>query len=154
MTDEQKANTEAFIATESAKLDAERAEWDTRVEELLPKLRYMDMLTEAQIDMLSYRHRATDRIAEYRNVIGKVEDKIHTAKGILFEKIDAKYKERPLSYNDKVVIIQANPFISLNHRYKSLLDAQVEYLSQLVRTMDNVGFAIRNKIEMHNAHTR
>lgn len=127
--------------------DAERAEWNVRMEALIPMLRNADQLVEAQVLMLSHRHKLVDTMSRYRNAFAA-----RKSKDVVYKRIQiGKYKEaQQRRLTDRELGEALNADLAFRSRKTSILQNQIEYMEQTVDTLDKMGFAVRNRIEIEN----
>ena len=62
------------------KLDDEKKKWNSTVADLVAQIRNVDMISEAQVLMLSYRHQLVDKLIEMKNIISRQETNIWTTR--------------------------------------------------------------------------
>mgnify|MGYP000724011786 CR=1 FL=1 len=125
----------------------ERNDWKVLMEELIPKLRDAGELTEAQVLMLSHRHKLIDTVAKYRNKLAAMKASDTVYKRIQYGRHKESEMRRPTER-------ELNEYVSADMAYKTrkaaILSAQIDFLEQTVETLDKMGFAIRNRIEIEN----
>lgn len=123
----------------------EREEWNEKMFDVINSIKDNKKLTEAQVIQLSYRQIIMDKLTEYRVLCDKRQesyDKLIQKRADTYENQSA----RKLSAVDKKMYL-AGDYASLNRQIK-LIDRQICYLEETVKTLDNLGFAIKNKIEI------
>ncbi len=122
----------------------ERIKWTEKVKKLAYDLKDGDNLHEVAAYTLSYRQIIVENIAS-------IASKIRTNKA----KIDRGFKEAWIRYyqfeyklNDK----QREKFIdadmSEDLQVQELLEAHKDFLTATVKTLDNMGFAIKQRMDM------
>ena len=126
------------------KLSAQRSEWSEKIKNLAQSLRNLNTLEVTIADVLSSRQMLIDQMA-YINV------KIKEQKS----KINTRYREayiRYFEYDYKLGEKQKERFIEndLNddNMILSHLENQLDFLRESVKTLDNMGFAIRNRLAL------
>ena len=123
----------------------ERDEWNGKMMDVISSIKDNKKLTDAQIVQLSYRQIIQDKLTEYRILCDKRQESYDK----LIQKRSDEYENqsaRKLSAVDKKVYL-AGDYASLNRQIK-LISRQILYLEETVKTLDNLGFAIKNKIEI------
>ena len=123
----------------------EREEWNEKMFDVINSIKDNKKLTEAQVIQLSYRQIIMDKLTEYRVLCDKRQesyDKLIQKRADAYENQSA----RKMSAVDKKMYL-AGDYASLNRQIK-LIDRQIYYLEETVKTLDNLGFAIKNKIEI------
>ena len=125
--------------------EAEREKWGGMINPLISKTDSVGALSEAQVLMLSYRHMLTDLIAKYKNAYNA-----RLSKDSVFKRIrTAHYKTGvDIRYTDRDIADHVAADMALRTRKNGLLKTQYEFLSDMVDTLDKLGYAIRNKIEL------
>ena len=125
-------------------LGKQRLEWTQKIKELADNLKKGINLEEVSSYTLSYRQILVEHLASMSN-------RIRTQKTT----VDKRYKEKWIEYynydyklNDK----QKEKFIEAdiadeNHMLE-LLQSQKSFLEGSIKTLDNMGFAIKNRLDM------
>lgn len=126
------------------KLSAQRQEWSTTIKDLAQGLRNLNGMEETIANVLSSRQTLVDQIA-YINVKIKQQKKT----------IAARYREayiRYYNYDYKLGEKQKEKFLendlSDDNMILSHLENQLDWLKDSVKTLDNMGFAIRNRLAL------
>lgn len=124
------------------KLQQQRTQWGNKLVSLIKKIKDVDLLSDAQVDMLSYRHMLVEQLTKFRIRVKKTET--------TYEK---KFKSKFISYynydykiNDKQKVDMVNADLYFYRRQLGLLQSQVEYFKECVNTLDKMGFAIKNRV--------
>ena len=123
------------------KLTAQRTTWSNNIKELAQSLKHINGMEETIAGILSSRQTMVDQIAYLNTKIREQKNAINTrwreAYIRYYEydyKLGEKQKERFIE-ND---LVQENTRLSL-------LENQVEFMRESVKTLDNMGFAVRNR---------
>ena len=126
------------------KLSAQRQEWSTTIKDLAQGLRNLNGMEETIANVLSSRQTLVDQIA-YINVKIKQQKKT----------IAARYREayiRYYNYDYKLGEKQKEKFLENDladdNMILSHLENQLDWLKDSVKTLDNMGFAIRNRLAL------
>jgi hypothetical protein len=134
-------NTEK-ITTLDKKLSEQREDWTSRIQDLAKSLRYINGIEDTIALVLSNRQKLVDHIA-YINV--KIKDQRR--------KINDKYRDAYIKYYNydyKLGEKQKEKFIESDladdNIILSHLENQLEFFRESVKTLDNMGFAIRNRL--------
>lgn len=127
-----------------AKLSGQRTEWSEKIKALAQSLRSINTLEVTIADVLSSRQTLIDQMA-YMNV------KIKEQKG----KVAIRYREayiRYYEYDYKLGEKQKERFIETDlnndNMILSHLENQMDFFRESVKTLDNMGFAIRNRLAL------
>ena len=126
------------------KLSAQRNEWSKTIKDLAQGLRNLNGMEETIANVLSSRQTLVDQIA-YINVKIKQQKKT----------ISSKYREayiRYYNYDYKLGEKQKEKFLENDladdNMILSHLENQLDWLKDSVKTLDNMGFAIRNRLAL------
>jgi D-mannonate dehydratase len=126
-------------------LEKQRSEWGDRIVELISKIREFENLAEVQVTMLSYRHMIIDQIAKINITLKKRESSYNI-----------QYKNRFLEYfnydyklNDKQKVNMVEADLSILDKQIGFLNTQIEYFKECIKTLDNVGWAIKNRLNIN-----
>jgi|TARA_B110000046_G_C12746311_1_gene294801 hypothetical protein len=124
------------------KLSAQRNEWSVTIRELAQGLRHLNGMEAVIANVLSSRQTLVDQMA-YINVKIKQQKKV----------IAGKYREayiRYYNYDYKLGEKQKEKFLENDladdNMILSHLENQMDWLRDSVKTLDNMGFAIRNRL--------
>lgn len=127
------------------RLSKERDEWKEKLISLIESIKDTRKLSEAQVLQLSYRQIIQDKLAEYRILNEKIQEKFDKQCTQRFREYALNYDIK-LSSSEKAAFIQSD-CAALKFQTK-MLSTQITYLEETTRTLDNLGFAIKNKIEI------
>jgi hypothetical protein len=125
-------------------LGKQRLEWTQKIKELADQLKKGINLEEVSSYTLSYRQILVEHLASMSN-------RIRTQKST----VDRRYKEKWLEYYNydyKLTDKQKERFIDADiadeKHMLDLLDSQKSFLEGSIKTLDNMGFAIKNRLDM------
>lgn len=126
------------------KLSTQRTNWSNKIKDLAKGLKSINQLEDVISDVLSTRQILIDNMA-YINM--KVKEQKAT--------IASRYREayiRYYEYDYKLGEKQKERFIETDLRDENMilshLENQLEFLKESVKTLDNMGFAIRNRLAL------
>jgi len=126
------------------KLSSQRTEWTNIIKGLSQSLRSLNTMEETIAEVLSSRQSLVEQIS-YLNM--KVKEQKN--------KINIRYREayiRYYEYDYKLGEKQKEKFIETDladeNMILSHLENQVEFFRDSVKTLDNMGFAIRNRLAL------
>jgi hypothetical protein len=124
------------------KLTAQRTTWSNNIKELAQSLKHINGMEETIAGVLSSRQTMVDQMA-YLNT--KIKEQKNA--------INARWREayiRYYEYDYKLGEKQKERFIENDlvqeNTRLALLENQVEFMRESVKTLDNMGFAIRNRL--------
>lgn len=137
------------ILEQNAKLEEElskeRAEWKDKVLELINMMSDNKKLSEAQIYQLSYRQQVQEKLANYRILLEKRQSVLET-------QMTNRFRDYSLNYDIKLNSAEKNAFVNADcnvlRQQVNMMKAQILYFEECVKTLDNFGFAVRNKLEI------
>jgi hypothetical protein len=126
------------------KLSTQRTSWSNKIKELAHGLRSINQMEEVISEVLSTRQILVDNIAY---ISMKVKEQKAT--------INTRYREayiRYYEYDYKLGEKQKDRFIETDLRDDNMilshLENQLDFLRESVKTLDNMGFAIRNRLAL------
>jgi hypothetical protein len=126
------------------KLSTQRSNWSNKIKELSEGLRNINQMESVISELLSTRQILIDNIA-YINM--KVKEQRAT--------IASRYREqyiRYFEYDYKLSDKQKERFIETDLRDDNMilshLENQLDFLKESVKTLDNMGFAVRNRLAL------
>lgn len=124
------------------KLTAQRSTWSTNIKELAKSLKNVNGMEETIAGVLSSRQTMVEQIA-YLNT--KIKEQKNA--------INARWREayiRYYEYDYKLGEKQKERFIEndlvQDNTKLALLENQLDFMRESVKTLDNMGFAIRNRL--------
>lgn len=123
----------------------ERTQWNKDIIELVKYLNLTNKLSEAQVTQLSYRQIIQDKLAEYRI--------LHEKRQESYDKLcQIRSKEYHTGSEIKLTNTEREKYASNDHsamkQQVKMIYTQITYLEECIKTLDNLGFAIKNKIEI------
>ena len=126
-------------------LKKEREEWKDKVIELINMMKDNKKLSEAQVFQLSYRQQVQEKLAAYRILVDKRQSLLET-------QMTSRFRDYCLNYDIKLSSSEKNSFVSADcvalKQQVNMIKAQIMYFEECVKTLDNFGFAVRNKLEI------
>jgi hypothetical protein len=130
-----------------SRLIKDRVDWKTKIVDLIAQIKSMSKLAECQVNMLSYRQILLDKMGELKNTIYK-----RNAAWERYYKLE--YREYSINYDLKLTGGEKHQFIradlsSLKNQIE-MLQGHVEYYQECIKTLDNLAFAIRNRIRLED----
>ena len=138
---------EANILLEE-RLVQDRVEWKDKIKDLIHQSKNYNELAECQVYMLSYRQIILDKLGEFKSTIYK--------RNATWDKyFKESWREYSLNYDMKLSNGEKAQFVkadlsSLKIQI-SLIESHVEYYQECIRTLDNMAFAIRNRIHLEDS---
>lgn len=136
------------LAAIEQKLAAERKEWKEKIHDLIKMIKGTSTLAEAQVFMLSYRQLFVEKITELRALHMKKQKSIDTF-------YRDQYREYTINYDIKLTPAEKNQFIKAdlgNLRMQAeLLENQMNFYQESIKTMDTMSFSINNRIKLAEA---
>jgi len=136
--------TKENILALDGKLSRQRTEWTNNIKKLAQSLRNLNLMEETIAEVLSSRQSLVEQMS-YLNM------KVKEQKA----KVAIRYREayiRYYEYDYKLGEKQKERFIETDladeNMILSHLENQVEFFRDSVKTLDNMGFAIRNRLAL------
>ena len=136
-------NKENILALDR-KLSTQRTEWTNNIKDLAQSLKKINGIEETIAEVLSSRQTLVEQMS-YLNM--KVKEQRN--------KVNVRYREayiRYYEYDYKLGEKQKEKFIEIDladeNMILSHLENQVEFFRDSVKTLDNMGFAIRNRLAL------
>ena len=141
--DDEKINN--INTTLEERFKEERTDWNNKIIELVESIKHTSKLSEAQVIQLSYRQMIQDKLAEYRI--------LHEKRQEMFDKQTTdRFREYKLSYDIKLSGSETQAFVQSDCKALKLqikmIHTQIIYFEESIKTLDNIGYAIKNKIEI------
>jgi hypothetical protein len=144
-TEEQKVND-----IEEA-LDKERVEYSSKISDVIKMINRIDQISEAQVLMLSYRHMMVDKIIKYRAAVYKKKANDQNYKKLRYEYYKTQHDVR-LDYREIMQFVESDS--ALRTRQTEILENHINYFSQCIDTLDKLGFAVKNKIQVEEINQK
>lgn len=123
----------------------ERTDWNEKIINLIESIKHTSKLAESQVIQLSYRQIIQDKLAEYRILHEKRQE-------MLDKQTVDRFREYKLSYDIKLSSSETQAFVQSDCKALKLqikmIHTQIIYFEESIKTLDNIGYAIKNKIEM------
>jgi hypothetical protein len=138
---ENLSSDDKLVAIE-LKLQSQRSEWGVKIIELVKKIKNVDSLNDAQIDMLSYRHMIVELLTKFRIRVRKTQTTYERE----FKKKFVSYFNYDYKINDKQKVDMVNADLFYYRRQLGLLESQVDFFKECIGTLDKMGFAIKNRV--------
>lgn len=142
-SNEQLSNDDKLKAIED-QLAEQRANWGTRLITLIKTINNIENLAESQVTMLSYRHMIIDQMTKLNIKLRKLKstyERNYKTKLLEYYNHDYKMSDK---HKDAAVIADLH-FVK---KQISFLEIQIEYFSESVRTLDQMAWAIKNRINI------
>lgn len=146
MTDEEKKVNEIEEA-----LDKERKEYSEAISKIIKLINDIEKISEAQVLMLSYRHMMVDKIIKYRAAVYRKKANDQNYRKLRYEYYKTQHDVR-LDYREINQFVDSD--CALRTRQTELLENHINYFSQCIETMDKLGFAVKNKIQVEEFNQR
>ena len=123
----------------------ERTALNGKIIDLIESIKQTSKLAESQVIQLSYRQIIQDKLAEYRILHEKRQE-------MLDKQTVDRFRDYKLSYDIKLSSSETQAFVQADCKALKLqikmIHTQIIYFEESIKTLDNLGYAIKNKIEM------
>ena len=126
-----------------SRLANDRREWKDKIKDLISKIKNMSELSECQVRMLSYRQILLDKVSDFKTTIYK--------RNATYERYyKTQYREYSINYDVKLTNGEKHQFIKADlsslKTQMEMLQSHIDYYYECIKTLDNMAFAIRNRI--------
>lgn len=123
----------------------DRTEWKDKINDLVHMIKNMRELADCQVSMLSYRQILLDKVTDFKTMIYK--------RNATWERYyRSQYREYTLNYDVKLTSGEKHQFIKAElsslRTQIDMLQSHVDYYYECIKTLDNLAFAIRNRIRL------
>lgn len=125
-------------------LGGQRTEWTEKITSLAKEIKAGTNLEEVSSLTLSYRQILVENLASINTKIRSqksVVDKLYKQKWIEYYNYDYK-----LSDKQKEKFLDAD--LAEDRQIFSMLETQMQFIEASIKTLDNMGFAIKNRLDM------
>ena len=132
-------------ATLERLIQDDKRKWGEKISVIISMSGDMSKIGEAQVLMLSYRHQLVDSMTDTHFNLYKINTKYEKA-----------FKERYLYYTleddrkftggEKDKFVRAD--LSELRRQSQMVESHIEFYRECIRTLDNLGFAIKRRMEL------
>jgi hypothetical protein len=128
-----------------SRLAKDRKEWKDKIKDLIGKIKNMSELSECQVRMLSYRQILLDKVSDFKTTIYK--------RNATWERYyKNQYREYSINYDVKLTSGEKHQFIKADlsslKTQMEMLQSHIDYYYECIKTLDNMAFAIRNRIRL------
>ena len=126
------------------KLGKQRSEWSSKIKEFADSLKYINGMEETIANVLSSRQSLIDQIAYMNTKIRDQKARLatrHREAYIRYYEYDYKLGEK-----QKERFMEAD--LADDYTILAHLENQLDFLKESVKTLDNMGFAIRNRLAL------
>lgn len=135
------------LREQNAKLELEfkneRTSWGEKVADLIGMIKHSDKLTEAMAYGLSYRQIIIETLAQYKQLLAKKQSNMDVLRA-------ERYRTYMLEGDLKLTGSEKNDAVNADLtsiKYQiSLLQIQIDFLSDTIQTLSSFQFAVKNKI--------
>ena len=129
------------------RLIQDRTEWKDKIKTLIVQSKDYHELAECQVFMLSYRQILLDKVSEFKSIVFK-------RKGTWDKYYKEAYRGYTIDYDIKLANGEKAQFIKADLaplKFQiELIESHIDYYDQCIRTLDNMAFAIRNRIHLED----
>lgn len=130
----------------SQRLEEDRALWADRIKGIVRDTKQMNKLADVQVSMLSFRQMLIDKTVEFKNIL-------YRRKSSWDKYFKTKYREYSINYDVKLNSSEKASFIKADlsalKTQINMIETHIEYYGECIRTLDNMAFAIRNRIKLN-----
>ena len=123
---------------------AKRQDWSGKIRDIVYKLRDVKQLDEAIVLMLSYRQMILESITELSIKGKKAEAAFQSQHRIKY----MGYYNNDYKFTDKQKDSMAKADLIEKRKQIDLFDSQIEFYRESIKTLDNMGWAIKSRISV------
>ena len=142
MGEEQKKDTKEKIAE---KFQRRRSEVSTEIYSNIEKLSNLKTLKDAQVNMLSLRQRLLEDNHTLLEHITLLRKKFRDERADVMENLSKNLQLRYQS-NEKTVVIEGRT--SSTKEYLEIFENQVSFFNESIKTIDNIIFGIKTRLDI------
>ena len=127
-----------------AYLNEQRQEWTVKIRDLAKCFKSVDKLNDAMVQIPSYRQILIEQIAQLNIKIRQQQAKLsktYKSKFVSYYEYDYKLTDK-----QKESFIKAD--MSEDSMILNLLETQMDFMRESVKTLDNMSWAVRNKLQL------
>jgi hypothetical protein len=129
-----------------AYLNDQRQEWTQKIRELAKCFKYVDKLHDAMVEIPSYRQILIEQIAQLNIKIK--QQQVRSAKAYKTKFVSYYEYDYKLTDKQKESFIKAD--MSEDGMVLNLLETQMDFMRESVKTLDNMSWAVRNKLQLND----
>lgn len=122
-----------------------RKNWLDKITDLTAMIKKPEQLAEVQVFGLSYRQIVLEEMVKLKNSHSKIAKQYDTVYKDL-------YRQYTLAYDIKLTGAEKEKFIRADLSAVScqldLLQNMIEYYTESIKTLDNINFAVKNRIQL------
>jgi hypothetical protein len=128
-----------------AYLNTQRQDWTQKIRELAACFKDVDKLNQAMVEIPSYRQIIIEQIAQLNIKMKQQQAKLaKTYKSSYITYFQYDYK---LTDKQKESFLKAD--MADDNMILGLLETQMDFLRESVKTLDNMSWAVRNKLQLN-----
>jgi len=130
------------------KLDEKRTFFSNEMQSIISESGDVDHLSETQVRLLSIRHNLVDYyVSEVNKALIQANTFYEKGKKSVLMQTKTNYDVRLTSDKEKQIIIDADTRVL--QEMIELINGQVYYIKETVKTIDTLAFSIKNRIELY-----
>ena len=141
---------EEKTTTLESRLKQDRDVWRLKITEIIRNIKDITLLSETQVLMLSYRQMLLDKISDMKG-------NLYRRNGDYESYYKTRFRFYTLDYDIKLTGGEKDRFVKTDlmplKRQINILETHLEFYSECIRTLDNMAFAIKNRITLHTNDT-
>jgi len=126
-------------------LNTQRQDWTQKIRELARCFKDVDMLNQAMVEIPSYRQIIIEQIAGLSIKIKQQEARLSKT----YKASYIKYFEYDYKLTDKLKESFLKADMADDNMILGLLTTQMDFLRESVKTLDNMSWAVRNKLQLN-----
>ena len=125
-------------------LQVQRDSWGVTIKGLVKQIRNVNDLIEAQVDMLSQRQVLIDILIKFRIRVSKISSLYDKE----YKRVYQTYFNHDYILNQKEKDAMTVGDLNLYTRQIGLLESQVNFFQESIKTIDQMAWAIKNRLKV------
>jgi len=138
------------IATLESRLKQDRENWGKKISELVQTIKDVNKIADTQVMMLSYRQILLDKMSEMKSNLYRSNTNYESH-------YKSRFRYYTVDYDIKLTGGEKDRFVKSDlmplKRQINILESHLDFYSESIRTLDNMAFAIKNRITLHTNDT-
>ena len=125
-----------------------RKERNNDIYEYIKKLYNISELVELQVLALSIRQRLLEDSHYLLSMLNNLQSKLREVKNNLFEEINNNLNYRIRNLSEKNIMVEGNARYINVKTLITLFENQIDFFTDSIKTIDNILYSIKNRMEL------
>lgn len=123
----------------------DRNNWTSKIMKIISGVKDVNKIPDTQVDMLSERQKLVDMISKNYMILYKLKKSLEERYKEKYQWYLKKY-DYNLKDSEKKSFIKAD--LIMDYTKVEMYEAHIDFYKESVKTLDNLGFAIRNRLRV------